>query len=68
VVFCSGHFTQVVWKSSAELGVGVATAGGRVVVVANYHPPGIPPDTLQAEINKRCWLADLVHLHMCTLI
>lgn len=36
----TGHFTQVVWKASQQLGVGVATAGGRVVVVANYYPPG----------------------------
>ena len=36
----AGHFTQVVWKSSRELGVGVASNGGRVLVVANYDPPG----------------------------
>ena len=36
----TGHFTQVVWKASKMLGVGVATHGGRVIVVANYDPPG----------------------------
>ncbi|XP_044269926.1 uncharacterized protein LOC123014738 isoform X4 [Tribolium madens] len=36
----SGHFTQVVWKTSAKLGVAFAKSGGRVVVVANYDPPG----------------------------
>ena len=36
-----GHFTQVVWKSSKELGVGKATSrSGRIYVVANYYPPG----------------------------
>nr|XP_043881224.1 Golgi-associated plant pathogenesis-related protein 1-like isoform X2 [Solea senegalensis] len=36
----TGHFTQVVWKESAQLGVGVATAGTRSYVVAQYHPAG----------------------------
>jgi uncharacterized protein YkwD len=36
----SGHFTQVVWKESVKLGVAFAKSGGRVVVVANYDPPG----------------------------
>merc|ERR1711971_1264935 len=35
-----GHFTQVVWKGSTEVGVGVAQEGSTVVVVANYSPPG----------------------------
>ncbi|XP_052737388.1 uncharacterized protein LOC112043280 isoform X1 [Bicyclus anynana] len=37
----SGHFTQVVWEDSKEVGVGVArTKEGQVYVVANYYPPG----------------------------
>ncbi|XP_071097472.1 uncharacterized protein [Haliotis cracherodii] len=37
----SGHFTQMVWKGSKELGVGKAKGqGGKVIVVANYRPPG----------------------------
>merc|ERR1712172_227372 len=36
----TGHFTQVVWKGSTEVGVGVALEGSKVVVVANYSPPG----------------------------
>nr|KAG5689608.1 hypothetical protein BaRGS_032366 [Batillaria attramentaria] len=37
----SGHFTQVVWKGSRELGVGKAKDGkGKVIVVANYRPAG----------------------------
>ena len=37
-----GHFTQVVWKGSTNLGVGIGYAnGGRTaVVVANYLPSG----------------------------
>ncbi|XP_053664472.1 uncharacterized protein LOC128713635 [Anopheles marshallii] len=37
----TGHFSQVVWKDSRELGVGLArNRSGQVFVVANYDPPG----------------------------
>ncbi|XP_071053490.1 uncharacterized protein [Onthophagus taurus] len=36
----SGHFTQVVWKDSKHLGIGMAKQNGRVIVVCNYYPPG----------------------------
>ena len=37
----TGHFTQLVWKSSKELGMGMAQAAdGTWYVVANYSPPG----------------------------
>ncbi|XP_002667823.1 Golgi-associated plant pathogenesis-related protein 1 [Danio rerio] len=36
----TGHFTQVVWKSSKELGVGLATDGNTVFVVGQYKPAG----------------------------
>uniref|UniRef100_A0A669EIS2 GLI pathogenesis-related 2 n=1 Tax=Oreochromis niloticus TaxID=8128 RepID=A0A669EIS2_ORENI len=36
----TGHFTQVVWKSSTELGVGIATDGNTVFVVGQYRPAG----------------------------
>lgn len=37
----TGHFTQIVWKDSRELGVGQAkNRSGYVFVVANYDPPG----------------------------
>lgn len=41
----TGHFTQVVWKASTEIGVGVAVHpdaayGHRAVVAINYRPPG----------------------------
>lgn len=36
----TGHFTQVVWKDSKRLGVGVAIKNNRCFVVANYDPPG----------------------------
>lgn len=37
----SGHFTQVVWKDSSELGIGYAqSSNGSYIYVANYYPPG----------------------------
>ncbi|KAK3593730.1 hypothetical protein CHS0354_013628 [Potamilus streckersoni] len=37
----TGHFTQVVWKESKEMGIGKAkTSGGKVIVVGNYRPAG----------------------------
>lgn len=36
----SGHFTQIVWKASKEIGVGVANKRGKWIVVADFYPPG----------------------------
>ena len=37
----TGHFTQVVWKGSLELGCGTARSRrGGLYVVCNYNPPG----------------------------
>ncbi|KAL4218952.1 CRISP [Mactra antiquata] len=37
----SGHFTQMVWKGSKEMGIGKAkTSGGKAIVVASYRPAG----------------------------
>ncbi|XP_066569301.1 GLI pathogenesis-related 2 isoform X2 [Amia ocellicauda] len=36
----TGHFTQLVWRSSQEVGVGVASKGGTVIVVAQFEPAG----------------------------
>ena len=36
-----GHFTQLVWKDSTQLGIGVARSSkNSVYIVANYHPGG----------------------------
>lgn len=35
-----GHYTQVVWRDTKEVGCGVARKGEREVWVCNYDPPG----------------------------
>jgi pathogenesis-related protein 1 len=35
-----GHYTQVVWRDTKEVGCAVARGGGREVWVCDYDPPG----------------------------
>jgi pathogenesis-related protein 1 len=35
-----GHYTQIVWRGTRQMGCGSATRGARVVWVCNYNPPG----------------------------
>ena len=56
--FFSGHFTQVVWKDSQELGIARArTRDGKWLVVANYLPAGNfigrYPDNVFPPISRR---------------
>lgn len=37
----AGHYTQMVWKNTKEVGMGVARcSNGSYIIVANYNPPG----------------------------
>lgn len=37
----AGHYTQVVWKTTTQVGLGMATCpGGEIIIVGNYNPPG----------------------------
>lgn len=35
-----GHDTQLVWRSSSQVGCGRATCGSEEIWVCNYDPPG----------------------------
>ncbi|MDY6782447.1 MAG: pathogenesis-related family 1 protein [Cyanobacteriota bacterium] len=35
-----GHYTQVVWRNTVEVGCAMARENGREVWVCNYNPPG----------------------------
>ncbi len=36
----AGHYTQLVWKKTREIGCGKAACQGRIIIVCNYDPPG----------------------------
>ena len=36
----SGHYTQVVWKNTKQIGCAKAECHGNVIIVCNYDPPG----------------------------
>ncbi|CAG7718729.1 unnamed protein product [Allacma fusca] len=36
----TGHFTQLLWKSSTKIGIALASGKAGHFVVANYNPPG----------------------------
>lgn len=37
----TGHYTQMVWRNTTQVGMGQATCpGGAIVIVAEYNPPG----------------------------
>ena len=35
-----GHYTQMVWRTTSEVGCAVSRGGGREVWVCEYNPPG----------------------------
>ncbi|KAF7990229.1 hypothetical protein HCN44_000034 [Aphidius gifuensis] len=51
----TGHFTQVVWKDSTELGVGFSrNSKGEIYVVCNYNPPGNFIGSFGNNVLKPC--------------
>lgn len=56
-IFKAGHFTQLVWKSSQDLGVGVSkTKKGKVLVVCNYNPRGNIAGQFSGNVLKARWI------------
>ncbi|CAF4260693.1 unnamed protein product, partial [Rotaria sp. Silwood2] len=52
----TGHFTQVIWKGSKQLGIGIAfTSNNRTAyVVANYYPPGNVIGSFSSNVLPIC--------------
>ncbi|CAF5148077.1 unnamed protein product, partial [Rotaria sp. Silwood1] len=52
----TGHFTQVIWKGSKQLGIGIAfTSDNRTAyVVANYYPPGNVISSFSSNVLPLC--------------
>ena len=44
-----GHYTQVVWENTTEIGCAVAICSNGVICVCNYNPPG----NMSGESPKR---------------
>lgn len=49
----SGNFSQVVWRSSERLGVGIATVGNCFFVVCDYDPGGNVRDSYKDNVLPR---------------
>ena len=49
-----GHFTQVVWRSTTQVGCGVATCGGQDLLVCNYSPAGNFGGQYVQNVPQRC--------------
>ncbi len=46
----TGHFTQVVWKSTKQVGCGHVQCSGNDIYVCNYDPPGNWEGQYRAEV------------------
>ena len=60
----TGHFTQVVWKDSKELGIGMATGKSQsgmfcTYIVGRYRPPGNYRGRYKKNVAKGTFTKDL---------
>lgn len=54
-VSIAGHFTQLVWKSTKSMGIAMVKGkSGRIVIVANYNPPGNIMGQFMDNVLKPC--------------
>lgn len=53
----TGHFTQVVWENSNQLGIGIAFSGDskKVWIVAEYYPAGNVAGQFPDNVLRLCW-------------
>ncbi|XP_016924645.3 uncharacterized protein [Drosophila suzukii] len=52
----TGHFTQMVWRETEFLGVGVAFNDSHIWIVCNYNPPGNVKDHFKENVQPRKFL------------
>lgn len=50
----TGHFTQVVWQSTTQIGCGMAQCGNRTFIVCRYAPPGNYEGQFPQNVLQRC--------------
>jgi hypothetical protein len=50
----AGHFTQLVWRASRQLGCGRAICGRDVYWVCRYSPAGNVDDEYRANVSLVC--------------
>lgn len=50
----TGHFTQVVWRGSKEVGGGMAICKGQNFLVCRYSPPGNVSSQFPTNVPKAC--------------
>jgi uncharacterized protein YkwD len=48
--FRTGHFTQLVWRNTTDLGCARSRCNGGDLWVCNYHPPGNVRDHYRANV------------------
>jgi len=51
IYFISEHFTQIVWKETTMIGVGVGHYGPKTVVVVTYFPRGNIPEQFKRNVS-----------------
>jgi uncharacterized protein YkwD len=50
----AGHFTQVIWRDSRQLGCGVARCGVDIYWVCRYAPPGNVEGEFPRNVSPPC--------------
>jgi uncharacterized protein YkwD len=56
--FNTAHFTQIVWKGSKYIGVGVASGKGQTYIVCNYYPAG----NVQSEFENNVFIRKYIDI------
>lgn len=59
-MFSSGHFTQLVWKNTREIGVGISMNDKYTYVVMQFQPAGNYPGTYIDNVRPRIQITPIV--------